>query len=192
MIQVCADREPPVTELYELVNEICDYDLFVNRCKEFSVLDKSVSDEAYLRFQLGEQLVLLVGVDSHCRDQTKLISCAVLSVCWWETYSKLDHTTLKAYSEERGCFEAVYERFLSVAISRIGKPTFQNRDNDERAYNYAIWRRKAGLLILQQSSYDPQFGHDINYWIQPWPADREIIPTVPFTDWLLNNVRKSR
>ena len=39
-----------------------------------------------------------------------------------------------------------------------------------------------GLLALQQSAYDPQFGLDINYWLHPWEGDTPHPGS--FIDWL--------
>jgi hypothetical protein len=51
------------------------------------------------------------------------------------------------------------------------------------------WRGATGLLIVQQSAYDLQFGLDINYWVHPWAGpDRTRNPplplSIPFIDWL--------
>ncbi len=43
--------------------------------------------------------------------------------------------------------------------------------------------RQRGNSILQQSCYDPQFGLDVNFWIQPW-SGQVPEPTSPFIDWL--------
>ncbi len=190
MIETYNDFEPPIRQLYELVNDLSDNESFINRCQKFSVLDKSMSDSNYLRFQINEEIAFLIGIDDPEQNSSrKKISCAILSVCWWETYSESDHKTRELYNEERERFESIYYKLLKLTIGQIGNPFLLNKDNDQKAYNYAIWKRESGLLILQQSSYDPQFGHDINYWLQPWEANREIKPTVPFTDWLLQNSR---
>jgi len=188
MIEIFNKYELPIRQLYELINDILDYESFMNRCKSFSILDRSMSDSNYIRFQVNDEITFLVGVGtSKQNNRKKVISCAVLSICWWETYSEKDHETQEEYEEEREKLESIYNQFLTLTIQEIGRPFMQNKDDDQRAYNYAIWKRESGLLILQQSSYDPQFGHDINYWIRPWEADKEIKPSVPFTDWLLKN-----
>ena len=65
----------------------------------------------------------------------------------------------------------------------IGPTALAGRDRDAHAHRWAIWRGRTGLLVLQQSSYDPQFGIDINYWLHPW-KDGDPRPDSPFIDWL--------
>lgn len=188
MIETFDEYELPIRQLYELTNNISDYELFMNKCRSLFVLDRSMSDSNYMRFQVNDQIALLVGVSTFKQNShKKVISCAILSICWWDTYSEKDHETQEEYEEERERFESIYNQILKLTIEEIGKPYLHGKDDGQRAYNYAIWKRESGLLILQQSSYDSQFGHDINYWIHPWEASKEIKPMVPFIDWLLKN-----
>ncbi len=65
----------------------------------------------------------------------------------------------------------------------LGAPKLVGQDRDADAHRWAIWRGGTGLLILQQSAYDPQFGLDVNYWLHPWRGD-DPHPGSPFIDWL--------
>lgn len=93
------------------------------------------------------------------------------------------HETLASYEDERSIFNRRYGEELKTAVGILGPPRLRGSDTDENRHEYAIWRGQTGLLILQQSAYDPQFGFDINYWIHPWVGP-DPKPTHPFIDWL--------
>lgn len=104
-------------------------------------------------------------------------------MCWWETFSEAQHENLGSWQREREEFDRYYSDSVAGAIQILGSPLIEGTDTIEDRHSFAIWRGKTGMLILQQSAYDPQFGHDVNYWVQPWsgPDPR---PTSPFSDWL--------
>ena len=91
----------------------------------------------------------------------------------------------RAWEKEREEFDKCYNESLSNAIKILGLPRIQGFDTDENRHCYAIWRGDSGLLILQQSVYDFQFGLDVNFWVQPWTCP-DPQPTSPFIDWLLH------
>jgi hypothetical protein len=111
------------------------------------------------------------------------VSCAILSICWWETFLKSEHLNLESWEREREEFDRCYSDSLASAVEVLGPPGIEGCDTDENQHRYAIWRGETGLLILQQSAYDPQFGLDVNYWVQPWYGP-DPTPTSPFIDWL--------
>jgi hypothetical protein len=122
MIEIFNKYELPIRQLYELINDILDYESFMNRCKSFSILDRSMSDSNYIRFQVNDEITFLVGVGtSKQNNRKKVISCAVLSICWWETYSEKDHETQEEIVSQPqlkvdyGSISLVYPTFLLCA-----------------------------------------------------------------------------
>ncbi len=115
--------------------------------------------------------------------QQLAVSCAILSICWWETFLNSEHESQLGWQTERDEFDQCYSEALARIRTILGPPQIEGLDATEDQHRYAIWRGRSGLLILQQSCYDPQFGLDVNYWVQPWigPDPR---PTSPFIDWL--------
>jgi hypothetical protein len=134
----------------------------------------SVRSEVVERRPGGRPVLRLVAVQA-----------ALLSICWWETFLKSEHENIEAWDAERKEFDRVYGDALAKSVSVLGPPRIGGRDDDEDGHRYSIWLGRTGLLILQQSCYDPQFGLDVNYWVQPWSGP-DPQPRSPFIDWLTN------
>jgi hypothetical protein len=185
--------QPPITQLFRLANGSFEPHAFRATCEQFAVFEEGSSDDDIWRFSLGSGATLIVVVSAEQTSRKKpngypefrllSVSCAILSICWWETFLKSDHANLESWQKERDEFDRCYSDSLASAIEVLGRPYIEGSDTDENRHSYALWRGKTGLLILQQSAYDPQFGYDVNYWVQPWsgPDPR---PTSPFIDWL--------
>lgn len=146
-------------------------------CQEFSEFDSACSDADLWNFELlgaseeAENFRLQVSLYSNHE-----VSCAVLPVCFWEKSQDNEKNEQKE-------FDAAYDEFFERAVSLLGKPFLRGRDVKGNKHQYTIWRGKNGLFILQQSANDPQFGMDVNFWVQPWNS-----PDIPlqdcFIDWL--------
>jgi hypothetical protein len=185
--------KPPAAQLFELANRGFDPEAFRGLCETFATFDttSAFDDLWFFSFSGGPKLIVGIEVEATGRGRPNgwreyrqlAVSGAVLSICWWETYQKSDHERLETWQAERAEFDRFYAGALAYAMETLGPPQILGADNDEDRHCHAIWRGKTGLLILQQSCYDPQFGLDVNYWIQPWsgPDPR---PTMPFIDWL--------
>lgn len=137
----------------------------------------SLKSEVVARRPGGSPVLRLLGVQ-----------VAILSICWWESFDESEHEIIETWRLEREEFARVYEETLAKSIHTIGPPRMSGRDDDENGHRYAVWRGNTGLLILQQSCFDPQFGLDINFWLQPWSGD-DPHPYSPFIDWLTNMTR---
>lgn len=192
MIATFSDFDPPVEQLFQLANTPFEPPAFRSVCESFARLDRTSTDDDLWNFRLDGNARMIVGVQVEVvgtkpngwRDCRALsVSFAILSICWWETYSPSDHPNEASFKAEREEFDRLYEDAVARTIASIGMPHLRGNDREEPGYRYAIWRGITGLLILQQSANDPQFGHDINYWIQPWTGP-EPKPTGPFIDWL--------
>jgi hypothetical protein len=183
----------PITPLFELANTPFLPDRFRNVCEQFAQFEARSSDDDLWNFVLDGGPRMIVGLVSTLTGQRKpngwpeyrhlAVSCAILSFCWWETFMKADHENLASWEAEHAEFDQRYKEALAATIERLGPPRLQGADRDEHQHRYAMWRGDTGLLILQQSAYDPQFGLDINYWLQPWSGP-DPQPTGLFIDWL--------
>jgi hypothetical protein len=185
--------EPPVAELFALASTPFTANSFRTACERFSRFDPGSSDEDLWYFALAERPRLIVGLEvtpvRHTNDDRPIdrgtaVTFAVLSICWWESFLPSQHASAAAFGAERGEFDRVYDEARAAAVEAIGPPELTGTDTGRDGHQYAIWRGNTGLLILQQSAYDPQFGLDVNYWLHPW-AGPDPKPTSPFIDWLL-------
>lgn len=192
MIVTFSDFDPPIEQLFQLANTSFEPVAVRSVCDSFAEIDPTSTDDDLWNFRLDGNARMIVGVQVEvvgtkpngwpdCRPLS--VSCAILSICWWETYSLSHHPNQASFQIEREKFDRLYDDALARTTAFLGLPNMHGADPDQRVYRHAIWRGTTGLLILQQSAYDPQFGHDINYWVQPW-AGPDPCPTSPFIDWL--------
>ena len=192
MIETFPGFDSPIEQLLRLADTPFEPAAFRSACESFAELDPTSTDDDLWNFVLDSKARMIVGVQVEVIGSKSsgwpeyrqvAVSCAILSICWWETYSRSAHDSEASFSAERAEFDRLYDEAVMRTAAALGSPRLRGADRDERSYRHAIWRGKTGLLILQQSAYDPQFGHDINYWVQPW-AGPDPAPTSPFIDWL--------
>jgi hypothetical protein len=174
---------PPVAQLFELANIPFDAAVFKTACETIAPFDAQSSDDNLWSFPFdpcGEPR-LLVAVEE---DRAE-VDCAILSFCWWELPIEMPRLEAKR-SAERSRFDHLFAEALATTVALLGPPLLSGSDDD--GYQHALWRGRTGLLIVQQSDYDCQFGEDLNYWIVRWsgPDPR---PTSPFIDWLTRQPR---
>jgi hypothetical protein len=183
----------PVAHLYELANGSFDPQAFRPACEGFASFDASSSDDDLWYFSVNGGPGLIVGLETAptgnkksngCPEYRQIaVSCAILSIGWWPTFLKLRHESLDSWEAERAEFDRLYAEALTQVIAVLGPPRTQGTDPNDYRHQHAIWRGKSGLMVLQQSAYDPQFGLDVNYWVRPWSGP-DPQPTSPFIDWL--------
>jgi hypothetical protein len=171
---------PPIAQLFGLANISFDAAVFKATCEAIAPFDADSSDDNLWSFPFdprGEpRLLVALG-----EDRTE-VDCAILSTCWWETSLRMQHRSERAFADERFEFDRRFDAALAATVAFLGRPLLSGADRDD-GYRHAMWRGRTGLLIVQQSNYDCQFGDDINYWVRRWsgPDPR---PTCPFIDWL--------
>ncbi|MBX9671030.1 MAG: hypothetical protein K2X93_25785 [Candidatus Obscuribacterales bacterium] len=186
--------EPQVESLYNLANTSFEPEEFKRCCQSFAPINPSslIEDDLW-EFQAHIDAPLTVAIYTEATGEKKAtgypvfrqlgVSCAILPFCWWETWMESDHPSKEQYREEREQFDKKFDEELERAVRLIGDPLKHGQDGEPRAHKFAYWRGTTGLLILQQSAHDPQFGEDINYWVQPWSgADPQ--PDSPMIEWL--------
>lgn len=193
MIHQFSGFRAPITQLFELANTPFFPQPFRRACESFTTFNASSSHDDLWYFSINGGPNLIVSIETEVIARKKsnnqpeyrqlAVSSAITSICWWETYLKTEHEKLANWEAERAEFDRLFAESLAVSISVLGSPQLQGMNADRDQHRYAIWRGKTGLLILQQSAYDPQFGFDVNYWVQPW-SGLDPIPTSPFIDWL--------
>lgn len=177
MIQKISNYSPPIKALFRLANTVFQASPFRHACEQFASFNESSSD-VNLWFYSVNGPSMIVGL-----DETQAIRFAVLSVCWWVSFLPSQHPNRASFEAEKAEFDRLYALELESVIGELGPPHELGQDKDNHAHRWAYWNGKSGLLILQQSAYDPQFGFDINYWLHPW-TDGMTRPTSPFIDWL--------
>jgi hypothetical protein len=185
--------QPPITALFGLANSSFSPTAFRKECEQFAAFDKDSSSDDLWRFSLASGATLMVALNVEATGGKKVngwpeyraldVCCAILSICWWETFLQSEHVSLRTWQKEREEFDACFSEAFSRTVQALGLPRIQGTDTDENRHRYAIWRGETGIFVLQQSAYDPQFGLDVNYWVQPWSGS-DPGPTSPFIDWL--------
>jgi hypothetical protein len=193
VIETVPGFAPPIKALFGLANTPFAPEAFRGACEGFCSFDASSSDNDLWNFSLPGGARLIVGLEVKATGRTKAsgwkgyrpvaVTDAILSICWWETFMRSQHESQASFEAERAQFDQMYGETFAAAVGVLGPPRIRGIDHDERRHQYAIWRGTTGLLIVQQSAYDPQFGLDINYWVHPW-AGQDPQPTCPFIDWL--------
>jgi hypothetical protein len=185
VIQRAPDYEAPVEALFRLASTPFEAVPFRAACERFSTFDASSSDTDLWYFSVGGPR-LIVGL-----GDAGAVGFAVLSICWWETFLPVQHTDRAAWQAERSEFDRLYFQERGRATAALGAPTLVGQDKDADAHQWAVWRGQTGLLVLQQSAYDPQFGLDVNYWLSRWRGG-DPRPGSPFIDWLFGVQRAAR
>jgi hypothetical protein len=184
---------PPITKLFRLANGSFEPLAFRQQCEKIGTFNASCSSHDTWRFSLAGGATLTVALNTQQTERKKpngwpeyrvlAVCCAMLPVCLWGTFLHSEHLNLRSWQSEREEFDRCFWAVLSRATEILGAPRIQGSDTDEDRYRFAIWRGETGLLTLQQSAFDPQFGHEVSYWVKPWSGcDPE--PTSPFIDWL--------
>jgi len=171
---------PPVARLFDLANTPFDAVVFKAACETIGPFDAHSSDDNLWSFpfdRCGEpRLIVAVGDDLTEAD------CAILSICWWETPLWMKDDADESLMTERREFDRRFNEAYTATAAMLGPPLLSGSDPGD-GYRHALWRGRTGLLVVQQSNYDCQFGDDINYWVRRWSGPNPR-PTSPFIDWL--------
>jgi hypothetical protein len=174
----------PVEALFRLANTPFEAAPFRAACERFGTFDASSSDADLWYFSVGGPS-LIVGL-----GDAGVVGFAVLSICWWETFHPAQHTNHDSWEVERAAFDRLYLHELEAAGAVLGSPYLLGQDKEANGHRWAVWRGQTGLLVLQQSAYDPQLGLDVNYWLHPWQGG-DPRPGGPFIDWLFASLHES-
>jgi|AGTN01.2.fsa_nt_gi hypothetical protein len=197
----------PVEQLFDLTNaDFLNPQDFKHKCQTFANFDATNSNDDLWNFVMNADTNLQFAVsvwveptgakkDSGYPELLQTgISCGILPFCFWESYDQSAHQSTQKHKAnsnsdqstvERADYDRLFHDVLFETSEKLGKPLLQGHDKDANAHQYAIWRGRNGLLILQQSAHDVQFGYDINFWVQPWKG-ADPIPGSPFINWLHN------
>jgi hypothetical protein len=172
---------PPIARFFELANTPFKVAVFKSACEAIAPFDARSSDDNLWSFPFdpcGEpRLLVAVG-----EDLTE-VDCAIRSICWWETSLRMLHDSDESFAGERSEFDHRFDQAFAATAALLGPPLLSGSDPDD-GYRHGVWRGRTGLLAVQQSNYDCQFGDDINYWITRWSGP-DPQPTSPFIDWLM-------
>jgi hypothetical protein len=177
VFQTVPGYKAPVEALFGLASTPFRVGAFRPACEQFATFDESSSDADLWYFSVGGPR-MIVGLDGK-----RVVRFAVLSICWWDSFLPAEHPSRESFEAERAEFDRLYAQELEAATGLLGPPKLAGRDRDEDAHRWAVWRGRTGILVLQQSAYDPQFGLDVNYWLHPWEGAHPR-PSSPFIDWL--------
>jgi hypothetical protein len=168
-----SDLSPFIKQLFDLTAAPFTCDAIAERCLSYGWRCSSELPSNFdIEFWPTDNLRLWVGL---CDGSEPLVA---LVVVYW--YDEDDYPTKKAYEEGRQDFDAAYDGALAKMAAVLGAPHVQGQypPRRKRPFRYAIWPGESALFILQQHNRDPQFGQEVNVWLQPW-TEGEPIPQFP-------------
>src|SRR5258708_2828178 len=121
VIQLCHDQGPSPSEatiemidvlpefgrwvqpIHELANTPFEPSAFRVACEAIAPIKKESSDERIWHFGVAPDFTLLVAVETEATGEQRSpgwtvyrpvrVLCALLSVCWWETFLRIEHAT---------------------------------------------------------------------------------------------------
>jgi hypothetical protein len=108
---------------------------------------------------------------------------ATLAFYCWEDYSPQFHDDLQEYKRQRHAYDVEFEAAASRARRVLPAPVQSWADADKDAHKAVVWEGTDGLLILQQASFDSQFGIEIDFWLEGCSMV-DFRPSTPLIDWL--------
>src|SRR5436190_15326983 len=86
---------------------------------------------------------------------------ASLAFCYWEDFEPRSDDDRGEYERERRAYGEEFEAAGHLARCVLPPPITHWTDADKDAHRAIVWQGEHGLLILQQASFDPQFGIEI-------------------------------
>ena len=165
MLHTLPDFTPPYADLVKLASTQFLPADFRRQCETFARYSESNSFEDLWYFKLNvprPTLMVSVEVDYTKERGTrrqKRVRFAVLPFVGWEDFRSDDKTGVRQQ------FDDAFKSAIESASSQIGPPddtTTYSSDNFHRA----VWNGSTGVMLVQQSNYDPQFGAEIHCWMQ--------------------------
>ncbi len=170
--------EDIVQQLFELAGTPFKFRIFQERWSKFGwhYKEKS-SDEFGFYVNISENWSLCVD------PLGDTIISVSLPFLYWEDYEPQFAKDQNEYQRGRSTYKAEFEAAASLA-QRVLPPVMARwHDSDKNGHNAIVWEGGHGLLILQQASFDTQFGIELNFWLIGC-SKTEFTPISPLIDWL--------
>jgi hypothetical protein len=108
---------------------------------------------------------------------------ASLPFYYWEDFDPEFHDDASEYRRQRQAFDGAFEAALKLAQEVLPPPFLEWTDADDDAYRAVIWEGEQGVFLLQQACFDPQFGVEIDCWLEGC-SKIDFRPATPLIDWL--------
>lgn len=173
-----------VRQLYELANTRFGLNEFKERWQEFGWhCDLDVCDVHGFSVRVPDAWELVVD------PAGSEIVGARFPVAYWETYAENHHDSIESWKLERLDYDRVFCDAAEVSMNVLEAPEVCWQDQDANGNRAVVWEGEQGLLILQQACFDPQFGIEINFWLDSVRLDG-FVPSTPLIDWLTRRSRQ--
>lgn len=114
---------------------------------------------------------------------------ASLPFYYWEDYDPEFHDDLEEYNRQRRAYDEEFESAVNLAGATLPPPVQSWTNADKDAHRAIVWEGSRGLLILQQACFDPQFGIELDFWLEGC-SRREFRPKTPLIDWLCKRSKR--
>jgi hypothetical protein len=90
---------------------------------------------------------------------------ARLAFHWWEHHDAGWYDAPEDYERELRRYRESFDEARTIASEVIGAPAMERETADGK--RAAIWERSHGLVLLIEALFDPQFGAEIAFWLEP-------------------------
>ncbi len=136
----------------------------------------------------GDDISIQISINENFRFLVdplgNIFTNASFPILYWEKFAPKYYDDAKEYKNQKQQFDFEFERAKQLALKILPQPSINWIDKDKNGHKAVIWEGRHGLLILQQACFDPQFGYEINFWLQNCTLE-QFVPTSPLIDWLI-------
>src|SRR5689334_479826 len=131
MIETFSNFDPPIEKLFQLANTSFEPLAFRSVCDLFAELEPRSTHDDLWNFRLEGNAGMIVAVyvevvgkkPNGWPDRRPVsVACAILSTCWWETYSASHHPNRASFEAEREEFDRLYDDALTRTTAALGMP----------------------------------------------------------------------
>jgi len=167
-----------ISRIFEFANTPFTLDAFRQKWTTFGWTHESkTGDEFGFRVQIGG------GLSFNIDPAGDRVVGAALPFCYWEGYDPQFRSDIPEFERERTAFNTEFLSTAQLTERLLAAPFAHWHDSDHDAHRAKVWAGKNGLLILQEASFDLQFGMELNFWLVSL-SPAKFSPTSPLIDWL--------
>ncbi len=172
-----------VLQLFELANTPFNMRAFRERWAKYGWTHEAASSDSFgFHVEIPDQWPL--NVDPLGPE----IICARVPVCYWTEDDVDSGYEPGKVDQQRKAFDEAFVAAESVVRRQLSNPFMTWTDATEPFRQARMWAGLHGVLTLQQACFDPQFGLEINVWLQEGTRAK-FQPTSPLIDWLCDRSR---
>ena len=116
------------------------------------------------------------------------VVCASVPFYHWEDYDPNWHDDPQEHKRQQRAYNDAFETAKDRATEILPPPIKYWIDQDANSHKAVIWKGEQGILVLQQACFDPQFGIEVNFWLDGGTSTI-FQPETPLIDYLCHRSR---